>query len=211
MGDQSQFLRYKAVGKIPASKAIELKFTNSAPKITSAAMVSVEFFTTKGGVLPAMSVVDGDGDALTYSLDGLSDALKSVVLIDAKTGVITVSGATPAALYSFKRVVSDGKLTASQNITLKMTAVIVPEAPSVLGNDATNVLVPAVGVDITKLEVSLDGGTTYVSFNIATTYLGNKTVLVRVIAIEPNPAGKTTEVKFTNSAPVITSGSSVSL
>ena len=91
-----------------------------------------------------------------------------------------------------------------------MTAVVIPEAPAIVGNDVTNVLVPSVGVDITKLEVSLDGGLTYSPFNIATTYLGNKTVLVRVMALDPHPAGKTTEVRFTNSAPAITSGSSVS-
>jgi hypothetical protein len=88
-----------------------------------------------------------------------------------------------------------------------MTAVVIPEAPAIVGNDVTNVLVPSVGVDITKLEVSLDGGLTYSPFNIATTYLGNKTVLVRVMALDPHPAGKTTEVRFTNSAPAITSGS----
>jgi hypothetical protein len=158
-----------------------------------------------------MSVVDNDGDGLSYSLAGLGDSLKNFIQIDSKTGVITVSGNTPAALYSFKRVVSDGKLAASQDINLKMTLAVIPEAPKVTADDLRNALIPASDVDITKLEVSVDGGNTYAPFNIATAYVGNKTVLIRVIAIRPNPAGKTTEVKFTNSAPVITSGNSVNL
>lgn len=89
-GDQVQYLRIKAIGKIPASKTIELKFTNSAPKITSAASVNSEFFATKGGVISAMTVVDADGDALTYSLSDLTDAAKQGIVIDAKTGVITI-------------------------------------------------------------------------------------------------------------------------
>ncbi len=88
---------------------MSLKFTNSAPKITSAAALSVEFFTTKGGVLPAMSTSDADGDVLTYSITGLSDALKNFITIDSNTGVITVSPALPAESYTLKRVVSDGK------------------------------------------------------------------------------------------------------
>jgi hypothetical protein len=47
MGDQSQFLRFKATSATPASRATELKFTNSAPVITSVASVSVEFFVTR--------------------------------------------------------------------------------------------------------------------------------------------------------------------
>lgn len=56
-----------------------------------------------------MSTSDADGDALTYALTDLSDAVKNLITIDPQTGIISVSGAVPAELYSFKRVVSDGK------------------------------------------------------------------------------------------------------
>lgn len=79
---------------------------------------------------------------------------------------------------------------------LSVKASTSPTAPSVTANDTTNMIL---GADAT-MEYSIDGGTTWVSYdtNNEPNFIGDQTVLVRVSVIEGDPTGDVTTLNFTN-------------
>jgi hypothetical protein len=98
---------------------------------------------------------------------------------------------------------------ASGETVLNFTAnAVAPGASGCTHDDTTNKIVCPGGVNPATIEVSFDQ-VTWMAFNANTTYVGNKTVYERVKAQGANPAGAITRHDFTNSAPVITSESSV--
>ncbi len=98
---------------------------------------------------------------------------------------------------------------ASGETVLNFTAnAVAPGASGCTHDDTTNKIICPGGVNPSTIEVSFDQ-VTWTAFNANTTYVGNKTVYERVKAQGANPAGAVTRHDFTNSAPVITSGSSV--
>lgn len=80
-------------------------------------------------------------------------------------------------------------------------APITPAAPNCSGDDTTNTI-NCGGLVASTLETSTNGGSTWTTFNAATTYAGNQTVLIRVKASGINPAGEVQTLNFTTNPPV---------
>lgn len=132
-------------------------------------------------------LIDAD-DTMEYSTDG-GDSWTTYNPVQAPTfiGNVTVQ----------IRVKADGTTPAGEVTTLTFTenAPVVPSAPAVTIDDATNKLV---GADET-MEYSTDGGDVWTSYdpNNSPTFTGNVTLQIRVKADETTSAGLVTTVQFT--------------
>lgn len=170
--------------------------------------ISVNSFTVAGGI------VDKDGVSsiryYVYSSNPATDKdakiLTSVNAAETGATQITVGSVDTASVFvrASGLAKQGGKLMPvdSPVSEVKLLKPVTPGVPNCLGDDTTNTINCAPGTDITKLEYSTDGGKTYVQFAKDLKFPGVQTVLVQEKAAGINPTGKTTELKFTNSAPV---------
>ncbi len=111
-----------------------------------------------------------------------------------QSGVVTIGGVT-------------------DNFSVTTEAIIIPPSPTASGcthDDTANTISCPPGVNPATIEVSMDNQATWIPYNASTTYLGNRTIFERIKSAGITPAGAATKHIFTNSAPVITSGVSVS-
>jgi hypothetical protein len=112
-------------GKLSATQTLTITVGNVNEKPTLPASATVSVLENQTVVTPAVQAVDPDGEALSYSISGGADAGKFVV--NASTGVLTFIAApdyeNPADgdknnSYVVQVTVSDGKLSATQTLTI---------------------------------------------------------------------------------------------
>ncbi len=80
---------------------------------------------------------------------------------------------------------------------------VTPTTPNCTRDDTANT-VNCGSLDPTTLEVSLNAGTTYLAFDPAATYAGDKTLLIRVKAQGINPASAPQTLNFTTNPDIDT-------
>ena len=115
-------------GKLSATQTLTITVGNVNEKPMLPASATVSVLENQTVVTPAVQAVDPDGEALSYSISGGADAGKFVV--NASTGVLTFIAApdyeNPADAdknnsYVVQVTVSDGKLMATQTVTVNVT------------------------------------------------------------------------------------------
>ena len=141
-----------------ATQVITVTMTgiNDAPVITSGMF---ERTTTSIGTSTVYTVtaVDPDTNAtLTYSISGGVDA--SLFTIDASSGAISFKTTPSPRVYSITVRVSDGSLSATQDVALMVTSSSVANYPLVTGNQDTITTSCVVYGDISVSDLSIPSG-----------------------------------------------------
>lgn len=97
----------------------------------------------------------------------------------------------PTTLGQVKRIVTETRTSSSVDTAR-------PAAPACTADDTANTI-NCGSISPSTLEVSTNGGTSYVAFNPTTTYPGNQTVLIHTKASGNIPASMATSLTFTES------------
>jgi VCBS repeat-containing protein/autotransporter-associated beta strand protein len=141
-----------------ASQAITVTMSgiNDAPIITSGMFDRI---SSSIGTATAYTVtaVDPDMNAvLTYSISGGVDA--SLFNIDASSGAVSFKTTPTPRVYSFTVAVSDGSLSATQNVVLMVTSSSVANYPLITGNQTSITTSSVIYGDITVSNLNIASG-----------------------------------------------------